>query len=126
MSEPITKAEVRPLNAPGAPVEPPTFARATNLLEKALALPVGVARMSRDEVFRAVYAGIDWVEGLNQSSFKIVREAVRQVDQLSRLAMDDVDSLVGTFAKAVRGSGETAGELVSKTAVSLMGAKPTA
>jgi hypothetical protein len=126
MSEPITKAEVRPLNAPAVPVETPTFARAANLLEKALALPVGVARMSRDEVFRAVYAGIDWVEGLNQSSFKIVREAVRQVDQLSRLATDDVESLVGTFAKAVRGSGETAGELVSKTAVSFMGAKPSA
>jgi hypothetical protein len=126
MSEPITKAEVRPLSAAGAPAETPAVAWAANLLERALAIPIGVARMSRDEVFRAVYAGIDWVEGLNQSSFKIARESVRQVDQLSRLAMEDLESLVGTFGKAIRGSSETAGDLVSKTAVSLMGAKPTA
>jgi hypothetical protein len=124
--EPMTKAEVRPLNAPAAPAETPAVAWATNLVEKAMGIPVGVARMSRDEVFRAAYAGIDWVEGLNQSSFKIVRETLRQVDQLSRQAIEDFEALVGTLAKAIRGSGEAAGAMVSKTAVSLMGAKPTA
>jgi hypothetical protein len=125
MSESMT-AEVRPLSTAGSVTETPAVAWAANLAEKALGVPVFVVRISRDELFRAAYTGIDWLEGINQSSFKVARETVRQIDQLSRQAVGDVESLVGAFAKAIRGSGEAAGDMVSKTAVSLMGAKPSA
>ena len=46
----------------------------TNLTEKTIELPLGVARMVRDEAFRATYAGVDWLEGLDRSTFEIARQ----------------------------------------------------
>ena len=81
------------------------------------------ARAIRDELFRATYTGVDWVEGINQSSFKVVREMVLRVDKLSQEAVDGLDSVTGAVSKVIRGSGEAASEMVSRTASSLAGAK---
>jgi len=94
-----------------------------NLTEKAMGVPLGAARAVRDEVFRATFAAVDWVEGVNQSSFKIVREMLKRVDALSKEAVDGLDAMAGSMARVVRGSGEAAGEMVSKTAASLTGTK---
>lgn len=93
----------------------------TNMTEKAMALPLGTARTVRDEFFRATFAGVDWVEGLSQSYFKIVREMLQRVDKLSQETFDGLDSMAGSVSRVIRGSGEAAGEMVSKTAASLTG-----
>jgi hypothetical protein len=124
MSEPNVKAEVRPFTTKEGPVPNATVVGwAADLLQRSIALPVGVGRLIREEVIRAAYGAIDWLEGTSQSSFKVAREAVRQIDQLSREAVDGVEPIIDALAKSIRGSGEAAGEVVSRTAVSLMGAK---
>jgi len=95
----------------------------SNLTEKAMGVPLGAARAVRDEVFRATFSGVDWLEGINQSTFKVVREVLKRVDKLSQEAVDGLDSVAGSVSKVVRGSGEAAGEMVSRTAASLAGTK---
>ncbi len=97
-----------------------------NLTEKAVGVPLVTARAIRDEFFRATFAYIDWLEGLNQSPFKVAREALKGVDKLSHEALDSLDAMAGSVVRVLRGSGEAAGEMVSKTAASLTekGAEP--
>ena len=98
-----------------------TMTCGANLTEKAMAVPLGAARAIRDEVFRATSAGVDFVEGINQSSFKIVREMLKRVDRLSLEAVDGLDSVAASVSRVIRGSSEAAGEMVSRTAASLAG-----
>ncbi len=122
MAEPIAK-EVRPLKSAEGSVLTTTVTWGANLAEKALASPAAVSRMVRDELFRATYAGIDWIEGINQSSFKVVREVIQRGDKLSQEAVDGLESVASAVARVIRGSGDAAGEMVSKTAASLVGTK---
>ena len=92
-----------------------------NLTEKAMAVPLGTTKVIRDEVFGATFAGLDWVEGMNQSSFKIVREMLQRMNKLSQEAVAGLDAVAGSVARVVRGSSEAAGEMVSRTAASLTG-----
>ena len=85
-----------------------------DLTEKAMGVPLGVARTIRDEMFRAASAGVDWAEGINQSSFKVVREMLQRMDKLSKEAVDGLESLASTASRVIRGSGE--GEVVPKAA----------
>lgn len=94
-----------------------------NLTEKAMGVPLGAVRAVRDEVFRTTFAAVDWVEGVNQSSFKIVREMLKGIDGLSKEVVDGLNAMAGAMASVIRGSGEAAGEMVSKTAASLTGTK---
>ena len=123
-----------------------------NLTEKAMGVPLGVARTIHDELFRASNAGMDWVEGINQSwfkamgagvdwaaginqsSFKVVREMLQRIDKLSLEAVESLESVTGAVTRVIRGSGEAASEMVaqtaqaasavvSRTAASLTGAK---
>ncbi len=105
-----------------------------NLTEKAMGVPLGVARTIRDELFRATYAGVDWVEGINQSSFKVmgggvnwveginqssfkvVREMLQRIDKLSQEAVEGLESVTGAVSRVIRGSGEAASEMVAQTA----------
>jgi hypothetical protein len=98
-----------------------TMAWGANLTETAMAIPVGTARAIRDEIFRATYAGVDMVEGFNQSSFKVLREMIKRMDRFSQEGINGLDALAGSLARVIRGSGEAAGEMVSKTAASLAG-----
>jgi hypothetical protein len=102
-----------------------TVTLGSNLTEKAMAVPLGAARTTRDEIFRATFAGVDWVEGINQSSFKIVRETLQRMDKLSQEAVDGVEAVASSVSRVIRGSGEAAGELVAKTAAALAGTKET-
>jgi hypothetical protein len=77
--------------------------------------------MARGELFRASGAGIDWIETVQQSAFKIVREAVLRVDGLSQEAVDGVESVSMAVMRTVRGSSEAIGDVVSRTAESLAG-----
>ena len=85
-----------------------------NLTEKAIGVPLGVARTVRDEVFRAASAGVDWAEGVNQASFKVVREMLQRMDKLSKEAVDGLESAAGAASRVIRGSGQ--GEAVQAEA----------
>jgi hypothetical protein len=89
----------------------------TNLTEKAMGIPLGLVKTVRDEVFRATYAGVDFIEGLNQSSFKVVRDVLQRVDKLSQEAVTGLESVTGSVTKVIRGSGDVASEFVSQTAM---------
>ncbi len=102
-----------------------TMTWGANLTEKALGVPLGAVRTIREEMFRATFAGIDWMEGINHSYFKVVRETFKRMDHLSQEAVDGLDSVAGSFSRIVRGSGEAAGEMVSRTAASLAGMNET-
>ncbi len=115
--------EVRPLKAAEGGVFMTTVTWGANLAEKGMAGPLGVGRTIRDELFRATYAGVDWVEGTNQSAFKVARELIQRMDKLSVEALQGAESLASAVSRAIRGSGEAAGEMVSKTAASLVGTK---
>ena len=118
----------------GAGVFTAMVSSGANLTEKAMDVPLGVARTIRDELFRATYAGVDWVEGIhqsslkavsggvewvvgvNQSSFKVVREMLQRMDKLFQGAVEGLDSVAAAVTRVVRGSGETASDLVAQTA----------
>ena len=89
----------------------------TNLTEKAMGIPIGMVKTVRDEVFRATYAGVDFVEGLNQSSFKVVRDVLQRVDKLSQEAVSGLEAVTGSVTKVIRGSGDAASEFVSQSAL---------
>jgi hypothetical protein len=127
MSEPTSKAEVRPLTTvEGGVLHVTAVDWAANVLEKSLGIPLGAGRLIRDEVFRATYAGIEWVEAINQSSFKVAREVVKRSDKLSLEAIDGFELVLNALSRIVRGSGEAAGEMVAKTAASVIGKKEPA
>jgi hypothetical protein len=121
MSESISQAEVRTLRMPEAGVIMTVVASGSNLGEKAILGGFGVVKMVRGELFRASGAGIDWIETVQQSAFKIVREAVLRVDGLSREAVDGVESVSMAVMMTVRGSSEAIGDVLSRTAESLAG-----
>ncbi len=95
-----------------------------NLTEKAVGVPLVTSRAIRDEVFRATFAYIDWLEGLNQAPFKVAREMLKGVDKLSQETLDSLNAMAGSVVRVLRGSGEAAGEMVSKTAASLTEKEP--
>ncbi len=108
MAEPAKKSEVGVIMT--------MVSSGANLTEKAMGVPLGVARTIRDELFQATNAGVDWAEGINQSSFKVVREMVQRIDKLSQEAVDGLESVMGAVTRVIRGSGEAASEMVTQTA----------
>lgn len=92
-----------------------------NLTEKAIGGSFDVMKAVRGELFRASNAGIDWIEGLQQSSFRVAREVVLRVDKLSQEMVEGLESVAMSCSRAIRGSGEAASEMVSRTAESLVG-----
>ena len=99
MAESVVKSEViRSLTPSEGGVHTTAVAWGANLAEKALAIPIGVGRAARNEAFRAVYAGIDWVEGTNQAAFKIVRQLVQRLDELSLEFVEGLESVASAGA----------------------------
>ncbi len=121
MSESISQAEVRTLRMPEAGVIMTVVTSGSNLTEKVILGGFGVVKMVRGELIRATGAGIDWIESIHHSAFKIIREAVLRVDGLSQEAVDGLESVSMAVMRTVRGSGEAVGEVVSRTAESLAG-----
>jgi len=124
----------------------------TNLTDKMMGVPLSVARMTREELFRVAYAGVEWMEGINQScfkvvngavnwmegmnqsSFKVVRELLQRIDKLSQEAVEGLEAVTDAFSDIIKGSGEAArdmvlriveavSEIVSRTATSLTGTR---
>ncbi len=89
-----------------------------NLTEKAI---FDVLKSLRVEFFRATNAGVDWIEGTQQSSFRVAREVVLRVDKLSQEALEGLESVAMSVSRAIRRSGEAASEMVSRTTESLVG-----
>jgi len=118
----------------GAGVFMTMVSSSANLTEKAMGVPLGVARTLRDELFRTTYAGVDlvegvnqssfkamgagveWAQGINQSSFKIVREMIQRLDKMSQEAVDGLELVTGAFSKVIRGSGEATSDMIAQTA----------
>jgi hypothetical protein len=95
-------------------------ARSAKLAEKAMAVPLGVASMIREEVFRVTFAGVDGVERFSQSSLKVAREALGRADRLSQEAMRRLESAAASVSGALRGRSETAEEGAPTAAPSLV------
>jgi hypothetical protein len=95
-------------------------ARGAKLAEKAMEVPLGVARTVRESVFRATFAGVDGAERFTQSSLKVAREALQRADKLSQDAMRGLESAAASVSGALRGPSETAEEAVPKPAPSVL------
>ncbi len=121
MSESILEADVRTLRSPEAGVLMTVVTSISTLLEKVTVGSFDVVKTVRGELFRVTGAGIDWLEGVQQATFKITREIVHRFDGLSREAVDGSESIASALVGTVRGSSEAVGKVVSRTAESLMG-----
>jgi len=95
----------------------------TKLTERAMGIPLGVIRTVRDEAFRATYAGVDWIEGVNQSSFRVAREVLQRIDKLTQEAVTGLETVTGSLTNVIRGSGEAASEMIMESTVPLAGGK---
>jgi hypothetical protein len=95
---------------------------ASDLTEQGLKGSLGIVRTVRSEVFRATHGAVDWVESLQQVPFKVVRAAVETADKLSSDVIDGAESVAMSVTKVIRGSGQAAGEMVSRTTESIVGA----
>jgi hypothetical protein len=95
---------------------------ASDLTEQGVKGSLGIVRTVRSEVFRATHGAVDWVESLQQVPFKVVRAAIETADKLSSDAIDGAESVAISLTKVLRGSGQAAGELVSRTSESIVGA----
>jgi len=84
--------------------------RSAKLAEQAMAVPVGVTRTIRDEVFRVTFAGVDRVEEFNRSTLKVARDVLERADKLSQDAVRGLESAVGSLSKAIGKPCEPAGE----------------
>ena len=121
MSESESQAEVRTLRITEAGVVMAVVTSGSNLTEKAIGGGLHVVKTVRGELFRATSAGIDWIETVQHSAFKVVREAVLRADGLSQEAVGGVESVAMAITRTIRGSGEAVGDVVSRTAESLVG-----
>ena len=121
MSESMAQVEVRTLRVPEAGVLMTVMTSSSNLVEKVLAGGFDVVKLVRGEVFRATGAGVDWVEAVQHSAFKIVREAIQRSDILSRDAVEGMESVTSAVVRTVRGSTEALGDLACSTADMLVG-----
>lgn len=117
MADTIQKPEVVRSVATGEAVKPyTTVARTAKLTEKVIAIPLGTARVASTEMFRTVYAGIDVVEAMSQSQFKVMRELVHRVENLNQELIEMVESLATVSTGKLREFGESAGAIVTRTA----------
>ncbi len=120
MPETIVKPEVvRPVPAEEAGIHGKGVVWTANLAEKAVAIPLGMGRVARGEMFRAAYAGVDWLESVNQAQFKVLRELVHRVDLLTLEVVEALESVATAGTGVVRDAGHAAGEMVSRTAAAL-------
>ena len=121
MSESGSQVEVRTLRLAEEGVIVAMVTSGSNLTEKAVEGSFDVVKAARGELFRATVTGIDWIETLQHSVFKIVREAVLRGDGVSLEAVAGAEWVTMAILKAIRGSGEAVGDVVSRTAESLAG-----
>ncbi len=93
-----------------------------DLAEQGLMGTLGIARTLRGEVFHATQGAVDWAQAVEQMPFKVVRDAVQRADKLTLAALDGAEAVALAFLRLVRGSGHAAGEIVTRTTESLVGA----
>jgi hypothetical protein len=126
MTESMAQAEVRTLRVPEAGVLVTIVTSSSNLIEKSAASGFDVVKMVRGELFRSAAAGIDWLEAMHHSAFKIVRETIRRLDVLSGDSVEGVESVTTAVICAIRGSSEAVGGLASTAAETLLGKRSSA
>jgi hypothetical protein len=119
MGETTAQMEVRPaVNEAG--VLTTLMDSGSSLMEKAVAGGLDVVKSVRGELFRAAGGGIDWLDALHHSAFKIGREALQRLDGLTLDAVQGAESLANATIRAVRVSGEAVGDVASTTVESLV------
>ncbi len=93
-----------------------------DLAEQGLMGSLGIARTLRGEVFHAALGAVEWVQAVEQLPFKVVRDSVQRADKLTLAGVDGAEAVALAFLRLVRGSGHAAGEIVTRTTESLVGA----
>jgi hypothetical protein len=126
MSDAMTAAEVRPLRASDDGVFMASVNLGTDALHGTVSGVLEVAKTVRGETFRLTNSAIEWVESVQGALFRVVRVAVNRADEVTRGGLDGVESVSSAFTHLVRGSGEAAGEVIARTAASIVGKKDAA
>jgi hypothetical protein len=121
MSDSISQADVRTLKIAEEGVLMSVVKVGADLTERSVGGTFGVARAVQNELLRMTNGGIEWVESAQGSAFKIVREIIQRADGLTLGAIDGLEGITLAVARTIRGSGEAAGEAVSRTAETLVG-----
>ena len=122
MADVVAQSTMRSPKDGGAGVLMTVVAVASDLTEQSLAGSLGIVRTLRGELFRAAHGAVDWVESLQQAPFKVVRAGLETADKLSSEAIGGVESIAMSVTRVIRGSGQAAGEMLSRTSESIVGA----
>jgi hypothetical protein len=121
MTESNTHDDVRHLREANGAMFTQAVTAGFDLTERALQSSLELLDVTRRGLFRATLAGIDWVEAVQPSPNKIVRELLGHLDKLSEEAIGALGGTVLAVARTARASGERAGELVASTTAPLVG-----
>ena len=125
MSDTMT-AEVRPLRTSDDGVFMAGVNLGTDALHGTVSGVIETAKTIRGEAFRLTNGGIEWAESVQAALFKVVRVAVNRADDVTRGGLDGIESVSSALTRLVRGSGEAAGDVIARTAASIVGKKDLA
>ncbi len=123
MSDAMSKAEVRSLRTSDDGVFMMGVNLGAEVVQGAVTGTFGVAKAARGEAFRLTNGWIEWAESVQTSTFKVIREVVTRLDEATRGTVDGIESVSLAFTGLARVSGEAAGEMISRTAASIIGKK---
>jgi hypothetical protein len=125
MSNAISAADVRPLRTGDGGMVIQGVDAGANVVQGAVTGTFGVAKAIRGEAFRLTNGLIDWAESVPASGFKIVRELVTRLDDVTRATVDGAESVSLAVTGLLRVSGEAAAEMISRTTATVAGKKDT-
>jgi hypothetical protein len=76
--------------------------QSSELAEKATTTTINIVRDVRSEINQGVGATINWVEGSQQTAFKLLRRVNERIDRLSDEAIDTVENVLLGVIRATR------------------------
>ncbi len=123
MSDVMSKAEVRSLRTSDDGVFMSGVNLGADVVQGAVTGTFAVAKAIRVEAFQLTNGWIEWAESVQTSAFKVMHEFVTRLDDVTRGTVDGIESLSLAFTGLLRVSGETAGEMISRTTASIIGKK---
>ncbi len=92
---------------------------AANLGEKAVTASFGMLRDARGEISQRTVGLIDWVDGAQQGSMRLLRTLNQRVDEVVNAFIDSGERVGLAVVRTVDTTGNGAAELMSRTASSL-------
>jgi len=123
MTNAISAADVRSLRTGEGGVVIQGVGVGADVVQGAVTGTFGVAKAIRGEAFRLTNGLVDFAESVPTSGFKIVRELVTRLDDVSRAAVDGVESVSLAVTGLLRVSGEAAADMIARTSATLAGKK---